>query len=575
MLVTGLLTLSDYWAVWLNSRGRCQKFLKKPIGPFASPPGGTHPTVTSLRAKSELSEAFRAFGFVVSIRRRPPRGRPDPVGVNFDRGTSVADAQHASADLQGAQKVWALLGISESDPDPLEKVRNDPRGFATLLDVATHDKDLFSVMPAVDCLAIAFPDKPETRSFLFDGLRSGRWRWQHQTYLRALFATYADDKDVAGEIVAVLGESEPGKMADLLNTCLNTPLCIYHPKVREGIPEYVWVQWAFPVSRAPLRMLTRLDLRTLLSNAMKSDPDGPVECVMEAVIRRRDARPWQAPRRGCWRVEETWDKNTLRRQFREERRVRLAGFASEDPDPARREHFRKELESKEQYWRLFPVPDTQPRREQRRIMFYEEPSPEQIAAWEGLASVVRELSEEMAGLHPLLPRAADYLVELDSVGQRRQPGWRRDYGLVDQDLEHRQARVAERLARWPDRAEVRGIFEAMLLDRPAVTIGEPEAGWHFDPLGWRAVAWRTLVASDAPTEDAMALARLLVEGGPWDDEARKSKEAVVAVVKAWPDDERVLAVLAEITSSPIVGDFVRDDIERYRVEARQKIGQLS
>jgi hypothetical protein len=485
------------------------------------------------------------------------------------------DASPEGSDLQGAGKVWARLGISASDSDALEKVRDDPASFATLTGIATHDEDLFSIMFAIDCLAIAFRDRPETRSFLFDRLRHGRRRWEHEATLRALFATYPDDEGVAGEFVAVLGESEPGKMADLLETCLDAArLCIYHPKVREGIPEHVWEAWAFPVARAPLRMLTRPDLRSLLLDAVKRDPDGPVECAMEEALRKRIASPWRAPRRKCWRIEETWDKTTSQRQFREERRVRLGKFASEDADPARRELFRKTLAREEQYWSLFPLPDTPPRREHRRVAFFEEPSPEEVAAWDRLAGVIRDLSEEMAGLHPVWPLATDYIVELDTVERRRRPGWRRDQGLVDSDLEHRGARVAERLACWPRRAEVRRIFEEMLLDRPAVRIGWPEAGWHFDPLGWREVAWRTLVAADnAPAADAIALARRLVEGGPWDGEARKSKEAVVAVAKAWPDDERVLAFLAEITSSPIVGDFVRDDIEPYRVAARRKIGQ--
>jgi hypothetical protein len=90
----------------------------------------------------------------------------------------------------------------------------------------------------------------------------------------------------------------------------------------------------------------------------------------------------------------------------------------------------------------------------------------------------------------------------------------------------------------------------------------------YEPLGWRAVAWHALITTHWTMDDALFLARLIVESGPWDKEARKSKETILAVASAWPKEAAVLAFLAEAANRTDVGAFVRSDIEKLLAEAQ-------
>lgn len=189
---------------------------------------------------------------------------------------------------------------------------------------------------------------------------------------------------------------------------------------------------------------------------------------------------------------------------------------------------------------------------------------------------VRDWFRKIADLHPAWPRIEDYIDELDTVAQRRLAGWRRAYTMFDNDVAFRQARVARRMAQFADADAVRRAFESMLLDRPSLypKVRDEQEYYMFEPLGWRAVAWWALMKSHWSIDDAVSFARLIVGRGPWDSEARKSKEAIEAVVRTWPQEQSVLALLAETERRADIGAFVGNDIAAIRREAAsgKKVG---
>ena len=199
-----------------------------------------------------------------------------------------------------------------------------------------------------------------------------------------------------------------------------------------------------------------------------------------------------------------------------------------------------------------------------------DPSPEQLAAWAGLTDIARDLFEKLAALHPKWPRIDDYIEEFDSIAKRRLPGWQRAQFMFDNDLEHRQSRVAFRMSQFPDAIAVRRAFETMLFDRPPLypKVRDEQDYFRFEPLGWRCVAWAALTSLHWTVDEALEFTRIIVELGPWDAEARKSKEAIEAVVRTWPTAESVMDFLAECEGREDVGAFVRDDIARIRSEAQ-------
>jgi hypothetical protein len=181
-----------------------------------------------------------------------------------------------------------------------------------------------------------------------------------------------------------------------------------------------------------------------------------------------------------------------------------------------------------------------------------------------------DLSRRIAALHPKWPRIDDYIEELDGVAKRRLPGWRRAYIMFDTDLENRQSRVAFRMSQFPDAVAVRRAFETMLFGRPPLypKVRDEQDYFQFEPIGWRGVAWTALTRSHWSVDEGVDFARRVVGSGPWDNEARKSKEAIEAIVRTWPNEESVVAFLAESEGRADVGGFVRDDIARLRSEAQ-------
>src|ERR1700675_4348078 len=66
------------------------------------------------------------------------------------------------------------LEILKNNPPALEVLRTDPRGCAVLIELAEHfDRDEDHNL-AITWLALAFPDQPTARTFLFELVRRER-----------------------------------------------------------------------------------------------------------------------------------------------------------------------------------------------------------------------------------------------------------------------------------------------------------------------------------------------------------------------------------------------------------------
>ncbi len=288
-----------------------------------------------------------------------------------------------------------------------------------------------------------------------------------------------------------------------------------------------------------------------------------MELVLEEILRAWIARPLRTPQKRAWHDKETWDKQTLRRQGIEDRVAHLRNRLSSASEPDERRQILERLAKAEEYLRFqrrfFNAPS---QRVQYRVQYWIESSPEQTAAWTSFSGVARDLYEKLTALHPQWPGIEDYVQEFDTIEKRRLPGWTTTRSMFDTDLQERQARVVRRMARFPDPAAVRRGFETMLFERSAIfpTGLEEQDYILFEPVGWRHVAWHVLTSSHWSVDAAVDYARCIVELGPWDEEARKSKEAIDAVVRAWPNEERVLAFVAENELRADIADFVKKNI---------------
>jgi hypothetical protein len=469
-------------------------------------------------------------------------------------GRLDTDARVQDEEWRGKQ-----FEILRNNPPALDAFRNDPRGCAVLIDLAQHtDRDEDRNL-AITWLALAYSDEPAVRTFLFDCVRREA-RLFSSAPLCAILAKYAGDDSAIQQLNATFRDLPPGQTADLLFLCFNYRPFLGNNKPPLGVSDEIWEDYLYSITWARARLLPNRELQDLLFDVMRRDPDGPVELVLEEILR---AWPSGTPRKRAWHDKETWDRETLRRQGIEDRVAHLRNRLSSASEPDERRQILERLEKAEEYLRFqrrfFNSP---PQRVQYRVQYFVEPAAELIAAWTSLAGVVRDLCEKLIALHPQWPGIEDYLREFDTVDKRRLPGWTTTRRTSDRDLQERQARIVRRMARFPDPAAVRRGFETMLFERPAIfpTGLEEEDYMLFEPVGWRRVAWHVLTTSHWTVSAAVDYARRIVELGPWDNEARKSKEALGAVVRAWPNEERVLAFVSESKLRAEIGDFVKENI---------------
>jgi hypothetical protein len=465
------------------------------------------------------------------------------------------------------QQLKQYLISLRSDPAALEKLRNDPAGYATLMSLAAHGEWGQDRRLAAIYLAVAFADDPNVKIFLFDRLpREGAA--DRDAVLAAILANYGHDTTAMARLVAIIQHLAPGAIADLLALCLDPNRAFLWPAPM-GISEDVWDDWIFAARSAALPVLLRNDLQSLLLDVMRRDPDGPVECVLDDIVRRWRQHPPQPPAKKAWVFEERWDDNTRERAKRASVRAPFLNDAAKASDPRIRAQILKNLAKMDALYSQRPIPDTPPARVQHRVWRFIKPAAEQEAAWAGLADHVRDLSAKAADMHPKWPSMDGYVKELDTVHQRRLPGWARGLRMFDIDLEWREARIVARLARFPDAAAVRRTLETLLLERAAIWPQvRDECDYTFEPVGWRRTAWIALTETHVTVTEAIAFARRIVSDGPWDREARKSKEAIIAVACAWPNDAGVLAFLAELAERADVGAFVREDVGRLLERAQ-------
>jgi hypothetical protein len=446
-----------------------------------------------------------------------------------------------------------------SDPAALAKLRNDPDGCATLMGLAEHSQWLPDRMLATIYLAITFPNDPRVGRYLFDRLSHARVA-DRASVLAAILANHGHDECAMAQVVATFGQSPPGVMADLLAECLK-PDGLLAGLAPMGIPEDAWADWVFAARSAPLHLLQRNDLQSLILDITRRDPDGPVERTFEHIVGGWTQRPPQPPARKAWVFEQGWDDTTRERVQRARIRAQFVEQAERETNPDIRIQVLKNLAKMDELYRKRPIPDTPPMPVRRRVMRFVTAAPAQFAAWAELAESARVLLGRIADQHPKWPSIDGYVQELDSIYRRRLPGWEQIHFRFDTDLERREERIVARMANFPDAAAVRRSLETLLFERPAIWPKVwDECDYTFEPVGWRRTAWTVLTASHLAVADAIELARRIIDLGPWDKEARKSKESIIAVVTAWPNDAQVLAFVAEAAGRAELGEFVRNDI---------------
>jgi hypothetical protein len=494
--------------------------------------------------------------------------------MNENSSPEPSAPERSSKDESDQDKEWfqAQLEMLKSDPTALDRLRGDPTGCAVLMRLAEScdywgDRNL-----VITWLAVTFPHEPTLRGFLFNRLQRERLL---VAPLYAILANYAEDESVIRELVAILREFAPGHVAELLPQFFGyRPFpgiihAAYQPPF--GISEEAWEDWTFSIKSATPLVLPHPGLQDLIFDIMRRDPDGQMELEFREILRPLVGKTLKPPRKRAWRIEETWDKKTLHRKVLEHSIEVWKGLVRNADDPDKRRQYLERLERAEHNLRVhLRFFDTPPKRVQYHVPYDLEPSPEQVAAWARLADAVRDMSGKLAALHPKWPHIEDYVQELDSVGKRRLPGSKLPFSILQMDLECRQARVARRMSRFPDQAAVRNTFETMLFDRPAIfPKGVKEMDYHTcEPVGWRHVAWDVLTTSLWSVNEAVDFARCIVDLGPWDNEARKSKEAIGAVIRAWPKEESVLAFVGDIVHHADVGAFARDEVGKLFGEAQ-------
>lgn len=387
----------------------------------------------------------------------------------------------------------SLLATLKSTPSAYPGLRATPQAATILQDLAAHATLEADRTLAATYLALAFPHADGVRAFFFSQFRA---KAKHEDYaaLYAILANYAEDPGAIAGCTAILRALTPGDIAALLRRSLAYAIS---PDGRTpphlppmGVPKEEWQAWHSRIKAALLHMLPHPDMQALLRDLLQRDPDGPVECTLEGILRDLPAQ--------------------------------LPQVAHATPLYLAAEH------------------------------------------------TARGLLATLAACHPAWPRLEDYLAEFDGIEKRRLGGWSRAYFMFDTDLETRQARILQRMAQFPDRAALRRTLEAMLRERPPVypKVRDEDDYYRFEPLYWRATAYRALVAGHWQVADAVAFARQLIAAGPTDAEARAIKEAIEVAVRSWPTDPSVQTLLAEAQAHAALHPFITQDMARLCRQAQ-------
>jgi hypothetical protein len=482
---------------------------------------------------------------------QPERGSGHPGRDQFDstisRSTDWLDA------LKNDVAVFAKL-----------RALPDPQG--TLVALVRYAQFPDEQLPIL-ALALLGPLNERADAVLYEAFAQEPFSRKNTLALEALIGGHFHDDAGIARIVEALSAQPPRRLAELLRNCLTFQgmLCNirdkYQPAAASWTQNAVFESLALAVRSAPVALLPRPDFQDMVLDHVRRDPDGAVETALSQILDDWIARPPRQPIERLWSVEEVPDAVTRERQFRTSQRASFREYLAAIRDPDKRAALFASIALNERLWATKPLPDSPRSVETRRKLSFTEAPPDRVAAWGNLVDVAHGLRARMEQLHPAHERIEDYIGELDAVAQSRLPRWALGEQTLNNDLQWRKARVAERMAKFPDRSAVRGAFERMLCDRPAVEWDYLREWGDFNPMGWRNVAWRTLIQSIWTVDEALQFGRLIVECGPWDREARKSKEAIVAIGTHLEGREGVDAFLAEMTKRPDVGESTREWIE--------------
>ncbi len=389
-------------------------------------------------------------------------------------------------------------------------------------------------------LALLPARSAEAESVAFASLTSAN-AWASEA-LKFLLAP-PDGEARLARIVATIAAWPPGAMALIVESLLGFDFYSFCPPWKCIEADALFESWAEAIRRTPVLLLPRADFRAALMDHIRSDPDGPVERILDVLLENWIAKPPPPPRRRIWTAETRTEAANSKRTHHKGMLASLLESIPRTRDPAKR-HALPAMSLMEER-ALNGAPETPASVVAVHRMKWVDATPERALEWNQLVDVARDWRAGIRKLHSAKARIEDYVKELDTVAERRREGWR-FAERYDNDREAREGCVARRLAEFPDPAAVRETFETMLLNRPAVVLRDEGPTQIFSAEGWRDVAWRSLAVSHWTVAEALDFARLLIGNGPWEHENYKAKESVVALGQHLAGRPGVSEFLAEM-----------------------------
>jgi len=191
------------------------------------------------------------------------------------------------------------LAALKSTPTAWQTLRATQDGAAILMTLAGHAEHEADRILATIYLALGFPQAPGVRDFFFTQLRRVA-RQENYAALYAILANYAADPTAIAEFVAICRPLTPGDIAVLLRRSLEYSISAdgrtppRQPPM--GVPQNEWQAWHSAIKAAILHMLPHPDLQDLLFDMIQRDPDGPVECTLEDIVRNLRSQAPEAAR---------------------------------------------------------------------------------------------------------------------------------------------------------------------------------------------------------------------------------------------------------------------------------------
>ena len=279
-------------------------------------------------------------------------------------------------------------------------------------------------------------------------------------------------------IVATIAAWPPGPMSLIVERLLGFDFYSFCPTWKCIEADALFESWAEAIRRTPALLLPRADFRAALMDHMRSDPDGPVERILDVLLENWIAKPPPPPRRRIWTVETRTEAANSTRTHHKGMLASLLKSILRTRSAKRHALLAMSLMEERAL-------DGRRRRSASVVtvhrMKWVDAMPERALEWNQLVDIASDWRAGIRKLHSAKARIEDYVEELDTVAERRREGWSRFAERYDNDREAREGRVACRLAEFPDPAAVRETFETMLLNRPAVVLRDEGPTQIFSP----------------------------------------------------------------------------------------------